>query len=66
MNLKNYLKEHDTQTGLALKLNITQGAIYQWMLRSVPANRVLELERISGGLMSRHELRPDIYPIEDK
>lgn len=39
---------------------ITPQAVSQW--RRVPAERVIDVERISG--VSRHELRPDIYPIE--
>ncbi len=46
-------------TGLANALGgITSQAIAQW--KKVPANRVLRVEAISG--ISRHELRPDIYP----
>ena len=39
---------------------ITSQAISQW--RRVPVERVLEVERATG--VSRHELRPDIYPDE--
>jgi DNA-binding transcriptional regulator YdaS (Cro superfamily) len=38
--------------------NITSQAISQW--RRIPAERVLEVERVTG--IPRHELRPDIYP----
>lgn len=37
--------------------NLTPQAISQW--KKVPAERVLEVERITG--ISRHELRPDIF-----
>jgi len=37
--------------------NISPQAVSQWT--KVPANRVLDVERISG--VSRHDLRPDIY-----
>ncbi|RYC10376.1 transcriptional regulator [Ciceribacter ferrooxidans] len=36
---------------------VTSQAVSQW--QRVPANRVLDVERVSG--VSRHELRPDIY-----
>lgn len=65
MDLHQYLKTKSTQSGLARQLGITQGAVYQWTKRGVPANRVLELERLSGGEMTRHELRPDLYPPQD-
>lgn len=47
---------------LARALGITIGAVSQW--DRVPAERVLDVERVTG--ISRHELRPDIYPIEPK
>lgn len=49
-------------TGLAASLNITKQAVAQWI--EVPPLRVLEVERISG--VSRSELRPDLYPLEDE
>lgn len=47
-------------TKLAKELGIRPQAIHQW--KKVPAERVLEVERISG--VSRHVLRPDLYPSE--
>lgn len=47
---------------LARSLGITSQAISQW--RSVPVCRVLDVERATGKAVSRHELRPDIYPRE--
>ena len=45
--------------GIAREIgNITPQAVSQW--RRVPAERVVEVERISG--VPRHELRPDIFP----
>ena len=46
---------------LALKLNVTRQALYQW--RRVPADRVLLIEGLTG--VSRHELRPDLYPLPE-
>lgn len=43
---------------LARQLGISRAAIAQW--KRVPARRVIEVERISG--VSRHRLRPDLYP----
>ncbi|WP_142587807.1 transcriptional regulator [Pseudorhizobium halotolerans] len=42
---------------LARRLRVTPAAVLQW--RKVPAERVLEVERISG--VSRHDLRPDVF-----
>ncbi len=41
-------------------LGVTSQAISQW--KRIPAERVLDIERATG--VSRHELRPDIYPIQ--
>lgn len=46
--------------GLARPLGITEQAISQW--DEVPPLRVLAVEQASG--VSRHELRPDLYPRE--
>jgi len=45
---------------LADRLGVTAQAISQW--NKVPALRVLDVERATG--VSRHELRPDLYPRE--
>jgi DNA-binding transcriptional regulator YdaS (Cro superfamily) len=53
------------QTALARALGLkSQGSISNWLLRDkrVPAERVLEVERATG--VSRHDLRPDLYPRE--
>ena len=47
---------------LARELNVTSQAVSQWS--KVPAERVLEVERAAGGAVSRHDLRPDLYPVE--
>lgn len=49
-------------TGLsrALGEEITPQAVSQW--KQVPAERVLQVERATG--VSRHRLRPDLYPAE--
>lgn len=43
---------------------VRQGHIWAWLHRTyrVPAEYVLEIERVTG--VSRHELRPDLYPRE--
>lgn len=44
-------------TVLARELGITPQAVAQW--RVIPAERVLDIERITG--VSRHEQRPDVF-----
>ncbi len=48
---------------IAEHFNISKQAVYLWFRTTIPASRVLELEKITG--IPRHELRPDIYPPEE-
>lgn len=50
-----------SQDKLAAKLNVTKQAITKWR-RRVPAERVLGIEAATGGAVTRHDLRPDLYP----
>jgi DNA-binding transcriptional regulator YdaS (Cro superfamily) len=52
------------QTALARMLKLgSQGTVSSWLMRGkLPAERVLEVEAATG--VSRHELRPDLYPRE--
>ena len=45
---------------LARQLGVRPQAVSQW--QRVPAERVLDVVRAAEGAVSRHELRPDIYP----
>ncbi len=48
---------------LARKLGVSPQAVSAWRARGrVPAERVLQIEQLTG--VSRHMLRPDIYPLE--
>lgn len=50
-------------SALARALDITPGAVNKWLRHDrLPAERVLNVERLTG--VSRHDLRPDIYPVE--
>lgn len=51
------------QTALANAIGKTQGHISKWLEREyVPAEMVLSIEAATG--VSRHSLRPDLYPSE--
>lgn len=58
-------------TELAARLKLEPQVIVNWRRRGVPADRVLALERATvteeGGLpkVTRHEIRPDLYPEEE-
>jgi DNA-binding transcriptional regulator YdaS (Cro superfamily) len=49
-----------TKTNLATQLGISRQAVSKWV--SVPVHHVITIESLTG--ISRHELRPDIYPID--
>ena len=46
---------------LAQRIGVSRQALYQWR-RRMPAERVLAVERATAGRISRHALRPDLYP----
>jgi len=61
--LKKAIDAAGNQTILARKLGFKRpGAVNNWLNRNkrVPAERVLAVEAATG--VSRHELRPDLYP----
>ena len=60
--LKQALKAVGGLSVLASFLDITPQAVSQW--RRVPAARVLGVEKAAAGIVSRHDLRPDLYPAE--
>lgn len=54
------------QTALATVLGVAQGRVWNWLNRDqrVPAEMVIPIEAATDGKVSRHDLRPDIYPRE--
>ena len=47
----------------ALEPPPTPQAVQKWCATGkVPVSRVLGIEALTGGRVTRHELRPDIYP----
>lgn len=55
----------DTGAELARKLGMSRQAAQEWRgsEKQIPANRVFRIESVLG--ISRHELRPDLYPREE-
>lgn len=52
-------------TAVGNALRVSPQAVYRWRKeRRVPVEHVLALERLVSGRVSRHDLRPDIYPRE--
>jgi DNA-binding transcriptional regulator YdaS (Cro superfamily) len=49
-------------TQLASEIGISVQAIDKWKKNGVPAERVLDVEKATKQKVTRHEIRPDIYP----
>jgi len=51
------------QSALARACGVKQGHVWHWLnkSRNVPADYVLTIEAATGGAVTRHELRPDIF-----
>ncbi len=48
---------------LARGLSIDRSTVSKWISRNrIPSDRVLAVEAITG--LSRHDLRPDLYPLD--
>lgn len=55
------------QVAMAAKCGVRYQAVQKWVRSGkVPAERVLTIERATDGKVSRHDLRPDLYPRERK
>lgn len=52
------------QAKLARMLGVSQPNVWHWLHKSerVPGEYVLKIEEATGGRVSRHDLRPDLYP----
>ncbi len=44
---------------LAKRLCLYRGSLYQWV--QVPEDHVLRIEELTGGKVTRYEMRPDIF-----
>ncbi len=51
-----------SQTELAKRLQVKQPSVNSWKMRcQIPADRVLDIEKIVGGQVTRYEMRPDVF-----
>ena len=52
------------QSALARACDVKQGHVWNWLNKSgkCPAEHVLNVEEATGGKVTRHQLRPDLYP----
>src|SRR6187402_2139529 len=58
--LERAITEAGGVAALARAINVTSQAISQW--ERVPAERTIAVEQATGGKVTRHQLRPDLYP----
>ena len=56
----------ESQRVMAALLDVEPMTVTQWKKRGVPAERCLEIERATGGVVKCHELRPDVFPAPEK
>ena len=59
------IKDYRARAGMSLErmaaaFGVNKSTVLRWEMGRVPADRVLDVERATG--ISRHELRPDLYP----
>lgn len=67
MSIKNLQKAIDYVGGLselARGIGVSKQRIYNWLHKSlkVPAEYCIVIELFTGSYITRHDLRPDIYP----
>lgn len=64
--LQRAIKKVGSQAELARRIGKQQAHVWNWLHRDnkIPAESVLEIERATEGEVTRHELRPDLYPPE--
>jgi DNA-binding transcriptional regulator YdaS (Cro superfamily) len=55
-----------SQKALADALGIRSPSISEWRQRGVPAGRCVAIERATQGLVTRKELRPDLFDVTEE
>jgi len=56
------------QKALADAIGVKQQHVWNWLNRDkrLQAEHVLNIERATNGQITRHQLRPDLYPKDDE
>ena len=68
MQLRDYLRQEGlTATAFGAKMRLSHAAVVRWMngTRRISAERAIEIERATQGAVTRHDLRPDLYPRDE-
>lgn len=55
--------EFETVAAFARALGLKSPTVHQWLdgSRAVPAGQCLKIEQVTGGKVSRYDLRPDVF-----
>lgn len=64
--LERAVKTMGSQSALAKAIGVTPQHVWNWLNRDkeVPAEQAIPIEEATGGKVTRHDLRPDLYPHE--
>jgi DNA-binding transcriptional regulator YdaS (Cro superfamily) len=65
-SLKTAVLKSGSQSAFARLCGVSQTAVWKWLqsAKRLPAEHVLKVERATG--VSKHLLRPDIYPVVEE
>lgn len=64
MDICTYLQKNEiSQERFGKTLGVTQGAVWQWLKGEtrITAERAIQIEKVTGGAITRHDLRPDVF-----
>lgn len=50
-----------SRASFAAALGVSAEAVRKWERSRAPAERCIEIEKLSGGAVSRYDLRPDVF-----
>lgn len=61
--IKRAIEVFGTQTALAERMGVRQNNVSYWLngAKDVPPKRAVQLEAVTGGVVTRKELRPDLW-----
>lgn len=57
--LRTYAEAHDGLTATAERIGVSKAVLWAWINRGqVPVERCADIERVTGGAVTRRQLRP--------
>lgn len=62
------LKIFGSETAMAAAIGLSQQSVNEVIRsgRNAPPKWCIPLEKATGGQVTRHQLRPDLYPLDDE